>query len=526
LHAVAELTPQTRIPAQELKGRLTANEEFGFEHPQATIIFQQGSDSLTLTLGSLTMPGDQIYAQVVGLATVDIIDADFFKKLVPHQANDWRDTSFVNFTQYFDQLTVSSGSQLFELKRDGTNVNSVWHMIKPVQSRTDNARINLLLFVLQNMRITKFVNDDPKVDLEPFGLQPAALELKFDEGTNQLFSLQFGKSPTNDENQVYARFNGQNSIVLVPRNQVAPWTAGFQEFRDRHLVRLADGPPDVIEVTGAGKDENFTVQHQADDSWRVIKPLDLPADPKIMRAFLTNLTGIEVLRSDNRVAVDDTVPPDSPLYGLATPARRYILKRTNNSKNEIMAELDFGSAKDGHIFARRADLPQESSVYAVKLEDFQKLPATALQLRDRRIWDFSETNVSSITICQNGKNEQLVHKGPNKWTIGTGSGMINELEVEVAAQELGFLAADNWIQRGDTDRERYGFTNKLLQISVDLKEGDRPKTLTVYLGGVAPNGLRYGDTQLDDGLNWIFEFQPKFLDELNAYLNIHENPGP
>jgi Domain of unknown function (DUF4340) len=533
VRAAAELMPQTRISAEELRGRLNANEEFGFRNPQATIIFEQGgSDAVTLKLGSLTTPGDQIYAQVVGVPNVDIIDADFFKKLVPRQANDWRDTSFVALTNVsFDHLTVTSGSQWFELRRD--NTNDLWHMTNPVQTRADNVRLLLLLSALQNLRITRFVSDEPKVDLEPFGLQPAALELKFDQGTNHVLALQFGKSPTNDEGQIYARVGGQSSIVLVPRERVLPWAAGFQEFRDRHLVRFADGPPDIIEAVGIAKDDNFDAQRQPDNSWRVIKPLELPADPDIMHSFLTNLAGLEVLRINNLVAVDDGALPDDSRYGLAKPIRRYILKRTAKDSpavatNEVIAELDFGSAKDGHIFVRRADRPEESSVYAVKLDDFEKLPATALQLRTRRIWDFSETNVSSITISRNGKNEKLLHQDTNQWAIAPGSQGIfnNAFEVEVAVQELGFLAAENWIQRGDQDRARFGFTDKSLQISVEVKDNDKPRTLTVDLGGVAPNGLRYGEALMEDGQKWIFEFPSKSLDLILTFLNIRENAGP
>jgi hypothetical protein len=521
VRAAALIRPQTRISAQELKGR-SANEEFGFDTPQATLVFQQGgADSLTLKLGSLTMPGDQMYAQVVGLANVDVIDAEFFKKFVPRQANDWRDTSFIALTNSsFDRLTVASGSQLFELTRD--DPHEPWRMTKPVQSRADNPRIDSLLFALQNLRITHFVSDDPKVDLESFGLQPAALELKFDRGTNHALAVQFGKSPTNDDTQIYARLNGDSSIVEVPRDRVLPWTAGFQEFRDSHLVRFNGQLPDVIESVSSNKD-SFTVQRQPDNTWRVTKPIDLPADTNLMRSFLATLVGMEVERINNHVAVDDGVVLDDPRFGLATPARRYIIKRSG-ATNETVAELDFGLVKDDHIFVRRGDCPEESSVYALALSNYTKLPANAMQLRARRIWDFSETNVEKITIRQGGKSQELIHKGQGKWSIAAGSqGMIDELQVEVGAQELGFLEAQNWIQRGDEDRARFGFGERSLQITVELKENGHPRMLTLGLGGIAPDGLRYGDARMDDGQNWVFELPPVLLERVISFFNIHES---
>lgn len=332
LQAVAELSPQARLTAQELKGRRTVNEDYGFDNAQAILIFNQGGEQRTLRLGSLTAPGDQIYAQVVGLDGVNIIDADFFKQFVPRQANDWRDTAFVNLKgEDFDRLTVANGTQTFSVFREGTN--SVWRMDKPVRTRADYPKLDALLLKLQNLRVTRFVRDDDRADLEAFGLQPAGLELKLDRGTNHVLSLQFGKSPTNDTNQVYARYNGQNTIVLVPREPVAAWQAGFQEFRDRHLVRLSGEQPEIIEVRG---EENFTLQRQTNGAWRVTQPVEFVAGTNLMRAFLTNLTGLEVLRLNNQVAESDAVLPelDFPKYGLVTPARQYILKRADSGGRE------------------------------------------------------------------------------------------------------------------------------------------------------------------------------------------------
>lgn len=515
------LSPQTRISAQELKGRRDENAEFGFNNPQATLVFEQGTEQYILKLGSLTMPGNQIYAQVVGLANVDIIDADFFRKLVPHHVNEWRDTSFVTLTNLaFDQLTVDSGSQHFELQRNGTNDS--WRMTKPVRSRADNPKIGALLTNLQNLHVTRFVTDDARADLEPFGLQPAVLALKFDHGTNHVLTLQFGKSPTNDEAQIYARRNSENTILQLPRVFVSPWMAGFQEFRDLHLVRLADAPPDLIEATDRQSGQSFTLQ-KSNDEWHLIKPLELPVDTNVMHAFLTNLAGLQVARTNNLVLVDDAALLEA--YGLAQPARRYVLKRSIGGTNQVLAELDFGSITNGHVSARRADRPEESSVYSVSVADYSKLPVNDLQLRKRRIWNFSEDNVNWIAIRQNGQTQKWVHEGPNHWKMSSGSGMFNELEVEVGAQELGFLEAQDWVERGAQNLARYGLTNQSLQISVEVKQDGKPQTLTVDLGGTAPDGLRYGAARMEDGLVWVFEVPSIQLDRLTAYFNIHEHRG-
>ncbi len=527
LQAAAELSPQTHISAEELKDHPKITEEYGFDNPQATIVFQQGEEKPQLKLGRLTAPGDQMYAQVVGLDRIDIIDADFFKKFVPREPDDWRDPSFINLNgQSFDQLTVANGAQGFIVKRE-TN-GQPWHMFKPWRTRADYPKIDALLGLLQNLRVTHFVADGDHADLEAYGLQPPALELKFDQGTNPVLSVQFGKSPTNDSRQIYARCNGQNTVVLVPRGPIAPWQTNAEEFRDRHLVRFAGGPPDVIEVSSGP--ENFTVEHQTNDAWRVTRPVEFTADTNAMRAFLAALAGLEVVRLDNRVAVNDAALPDPDFvkYGLVKPAREYVMKRLvpAGASNAVLAELDFGLVKDGNVFVRRADLPEETSVYAVREADFGKLPANSLQLRMHRIWDFTEDDVSSITIRQNGQEQKIIHKGPNQWSLAPGSqGFFNPLEDEVAAQELGLLEAMNWVEAGDQNRARYGFSGKSPRISVEAKAHGKLQILTLDIG-FSPGGLRYGVAKMDDGQNWIFDFSPDVLGKLVTYLNLQDHAIP
>jgi hypothetical protein len=240
---------------------------------------------------------------------------------------------------------------------------------------------------------------------------------------------------------------------------------------------------------------------------------------------------LEVVVSSNEVAVKDAVLPDSdlPNYGLANPSRRYLLKRNspNGASNDVIAELDFGRLKDGEVYARRGDLADETSVYAVKQKDFEKLPASSLNLRDRHIWNFSEDQVNAITLRQNGKDMQLLHVGTNQWKLAPGSqGTFSELEIEVGAEELGLLDADAWIKPGDDDRAQYGFSDASPRISVVVKTGETPHTLAVDFGGWSPRGLRYGEVRMDGGQNWIFEFPAIVYDRLAAYFNLQDNRAP
>lgn len=537
LHALEALSPQTRISAQELLGRHNVNEEFGFDSPQATLVIQQGEEQHTLKLGFLTPPGDHVYAQVVGFEFIDIIDVALLKFIRP-KANDWRDTAFVNLQNFaFDRLSVANGAKTFDLQLDSTN--NLWRITLPgnMQARANSPKIEKLLLALQNMQVSQFETDDSKVDPESFGFQSPSLELRFDRGTNHLLLLQFGRSPTNNESQIYARRGGQPAIVLVSREVISAWRGEPSEFRDPHLVGLASSA-DMIEMRGQGE-EQFTARRQTNDYWRVTEPYNFPADTNLMKMFIQRLADLKVVRGHNGdFAVKDAVTPEEfPKYGLAPPARMYILEQSATNKtagatNLVMAELDFGKTYEDKvegdkIYVRRGDLLEESSVYAVKAGEVQNLPVTSLQLRERRVWNFLGDDVSRVTLRVNGKPEQLIRKGPSKWSIAAGSqATIEEVAVEAGVEDLGDLEAVAWVKRGDQNRSQYGFSERSLQISFEVTQKGQARTLTIDFGGWSPRGLRYASVRMEDGQNWIFEFPADRLDRLIYCFNIHENASP
>jgi hypothetical protein len=222
---------------------------------------------------------------------------------------------------------------------------------------------------------------------------------------------------------------------------------------------------------------------------------------------------------------------DFPKYGLASPVRSYVLKESlvkdySKSTNAVVAALDFGSTFEDKIYARRTDRPDEDSVYAVKQADFDALASKAFQLRQRHIWNFSPTNVSSITVRQNGTTVKMLRKAENQWTFASGSqGLLDNFAVEAGAEELGTLEAGAWIDRGDQNLAKYGFTDKSPQILVEVHSGGQDQTLTLDLGSMSSAQHRYGAVQMG-GQTWIFEFPIRTAERIAYDFGIREKPTP
>jgi hypothetical protein len=504
LSALERMTPAVSITPRELQARPGAEEEYGFATPQTTITIQQPGYHALLQIGARTAPGDQVFLQVIGTG-IYVVDAALLK-YIPRTADDWRDTTLLDLKSLaFDRLAVTNGAKSFELRRDGPS--QPWRMVHPLPARADNAKIEDALEKLQSARILQFVSDAPKADLESFGLQPAELEVAFAQGTNLVALLQFGKSPTNDARRVYARRLGLSAIVAVANDLLAPWRDKVNDFRDPHLVALTT-PVASIAVRG---EDNFSVERQTNDTWRVL-PQGFPADDGLVKDWLFALSSFKVVQF-----IDVVIEPDLPAYGLASPARRYTLRSaaTNSpagATNALIADLAFGTNLAGKVFARRAD---ESFVYGLATNDYQRLPWASWQLRDRRIWNLSTNDLGRAIIRQQGKVRQIKRNGPHSWSLIT-QGIINDLAVEETVSGLCQLTAAYWVARGAPDRARYGFADNGHQITLELKSGDK---LTVEFGGQAPSGLPYAAVTLE-GTVWIFEFPLGLYRQVLGYLTI------
>lgn len=505
LDALQQLKPATRITAAELHNHPNADQEYGFEQPRLSLVIESGGQRRQLLVGNLTPPGDQVFLRLVGVDGAFVADAGWLK-YVPRSASDWRSTALADTgSRSVDWIVLTNGTRVIELRRDATN--RLWRMVRPFPARADAEHITEALQQLLTARVTQFVADNPP-DLGVYGLQPADLDVWLGHGANVISALHVGKSPTNDPAQVYARREGWNTVVTTAKDPLSPWRSPVNDFRDSHLLELT---APVAEIAVQGR-EPYTLRRSGSNDWQVVGQ-KFPADADNVQLFISTLASLRVAD----FVKDVVTAPDLPAYGLATPGRQITLYSTAGDTNSTLVQLDFGTNQDDEVFVRRAD---EDFIYAIKKEDFNRLPEYGWEFRDRRIWNFSATNVAQITLHQNGKTRQLVHNGPNKWSLAAGSqGIINPPALEETAYRLGSLTAAGWVGYPVTDPQRYGVEPGNLSVTVELRTGGK---YTVDFGTPISNQTALAVVTLD-GERWAFVFPPVLYQFVSAYLTIPAN---
>jgi hypothetical protein len=504
LGALEKLTPVTALAAADISGRKDADAEFGFENPQFTLDLTAGEQSWHLRVGKQTAPGDGVYVRVVGAAGAFVTDTSWLQFL-PHDAADWRDTTLVDTADTVDWIVITNGAKAIELRRDVTN--RLWRMTRPLQTRADNLRIVTALQQLRTAKVSQFISDDPKADLTAYGLEPAALDVWLGHGTNWLTAVHAGKDAADNPGQMFARREGWNAVVTTAKEPLAPWRGAVNDFRDPHLLELT-APVAEIEVRG---DNGFTLQQRGSDLWTVAGE-KFPADTGTVQAFIRQLASLRVADF-----VQDVVTgPGLQSFGLTNPpAREITLRSAAGDTNSVIAQLMFGSATTNQIYVKRAD---ENFVYALAFDDFKGLPLFGDYFRDRRIWNFSETNVAQVTLHQNGKLRELVRTGTNQWSLTAGAGIIDPFAVEETVHRLGGLTAQGWLGRDPAMLANIGLNTNNLSLTIELKSGEK---CSVDFGAQVAQTALAAVTL--DGERWAFVFPLVLYPLVADHLTIPAN---
>jgi hypothetical protein len=509
LQSLAEAVPQTEISPQELKAARRTIAEFGLDLPQAALTLQHNGERTEILFGAKTPVGDGVYVQVVNQAPIYVLSADLVNRL-PRNYNDWRESSLFPGAGFaMNRMEVRTSGRGFTLDIDRSRGSLV--LTKPITARADPAKLEVLLRKVLSTQILKFISDGPRADLESYGLQPPEAEIAFLTGSNEQFTaqftVQFGKSPTNDPGAVYARRLTTTNIVLVPRTVLeALQQISHGDLRDLHLANFQPNAVETIEVIGTNQVDSFVVRHQTNGAWMITEPRLEVADTNAVREWLDVLSKLEgVVEKD--VVTDFTVP-----YGLNRPFRRYVLKTTATNAsgvatNLVIGEIDLGHVQDKKVFARR---PDEATVYSLSLQEVSRLPRAAWQLRDRRVWSFTTNQVSRVSVRFQGESKTLQRHATGSWSLVEGQGAISTVNplLEETMRQLGELRAHAWINQGETNRSLYGFNDASSKITIELKNGEKPRTLALEFGGPSPAKFPPYALAVVDDQTWIFEFPP------------------
>lgn len=500
VQAMVEARAVAVIPAHEAIGQ--GAKSFGLEPGRATIHLRAGTNRFALRVGQQTAFTNQVYARFESSGDVTVASSRFLE-LLPANPDDWRSRALGDLeTLAFDHVQVRSGTRQFELARNATN--RLWQIAKPIPARADQEHVEALLRDLRDARVKRFLPASATAELERLGLQPPSAEVALLAGTNLVFQLQLGLTPTNQPTEVTARLGGGATLVTVDKAFTELLGQSYKAFHDPRLFTFV---PDTVDRVSVMAGESFTLQRQSGAVWMLVEPLTNRADTLLVNSFLANLRTLQIAD----LAREVPSAADLATLGFLRPLASYTVfeKQTNSAgittnipftEVTVTTNVVVGADNERLLHARRAD---ETPVYLTKATEVLALPRFALQLRDRKIWDLDPNSVTSLTIATNGQSQTLTRTPAGAWSADA----IQNAAIDDLVFRLAHLQAIDWSGFGRQRLTPFGISENGLSVTLHLAETPGGLKPTIQFGIPSARGHVYASVILPGESDVvIFEF--------------------
>ena len=293
------------------------------------------------------------------------------------------------------QIELTRGTEKITLRRD----NIEWRIDTPIADRADPAAADRLLTAARFLEVR-----DREPAKDPSAMPESGLaspRLRIDLRGKSDIRIDLGAA-TPLPSQIFARVAGQPNILRVPDSIVELATAPPETFRDPRLTNLV--ADDIEKFTVRRADGEMTVRRER-GRWMIDKPVQAPADPQAVRAFLEPLLGLRITAFD---------PPPTDETPSALPGQIAAIDMTQRGGGEALnLEIVRGAdASAKNVNARFAPRGGALAVDASALSLFDVSPES---LRDRSLGYVDADTVDRIVV-ESGGDKLVLQRSDESWS--------------------------------------------------------------------------------------------------------------
>lgn len=262
---------------------VTEGSNYGLDNAAPTVTIEAAGKSTRLTLGSKTEVGGSYYLAKEGdprvFSVPGYIQPAFFKTL-----EDLRDRQL--FSEDFGQVnsvTLKTAGAVIDLAMNDSY--SEWSITSPASYSADGVVIADILHRMRNLRISRFVDDNPAADTD-YGLASEPFTMVVRNKNGQKFVLETGAIAGNE---TYVRIEGQKSVHMVLNSEINELKKTVHDLREKYLTMPAFA--DVTEVTVADASGSITIEKKTGGWWAG----EQKADENDIKAFVSSIGQAKIL---------------------------------------------------------------------------------------------------------------------------------------------------------------------------------------------------------------------------------------
>jgi hypothetical protein len=369
-------------------------------------------------------------------------------------------------TDKINQLQIKSSAGEVTGLRKGAN--DTWTIIQPVEAPADRTSVNDVVTNIANLEEDRVV-DENAADLKSYGLAEPRIEVTFHvDGEKEPKRILFGdKNPTSMG--LYAKLPSDNRVFLVGTSVDTALNKSTFDFRDKAALKFEQDKVTSIELVSSA--QTIRLEKTGDD-WRLVKPLQAPADFVSVNGLLGQLQSAQMTALKDR------------------PEDLKDLKQYGLDKPEVVATIGLGSAtmrlelgRDadaGAVWARDASRPAVFSVTNGVATELRKKPT---DLRRKEVFEFRPFNTTRFEITR-GKETRAFErvKGTGENAVDTWKQVtptekaVDTSNFEGALLDFSNLRADSFVDRAGPAT---GHGNPAAVVVVKFDDGKKEERVTI-----------------------------------------------
>jgi hypothetical protein len=379
-------------------------------------------------------------------------------------------TSFTPSEVKHIQVVGNGADASFSLLENG------WQASAPWSDRMDpRAAVSIISFTL-GMRVEDFASEE-KVDPSKSGLNDNAISIRLEDANHKpLAKYQLGRV-TPWKAEVEGVEQAVPTVFVHPRDRMhkrhvyactgdisALFKDGLKFLRDYHPFYF--NPVTLRSIRIRSQQGDLTLGRESPTSpWRIVKPLDLPTDPKAIKALIEGIFELQAVK------VSDHASASLPANDSALKTSQIALG-SFTSETETLLEIYPPDAPDAHEVKATVsnrpntvfDIPLKPEPGFVSLAD---LPLSVNDLRDPTLTRLNLQSLRGIAIQPATGPEIVISRDPPKpWMAASINleGEANEDNLQLLIKAVTTNRAIGFASDAATDFTPWGLDRPVLTL--------------------------------------------------------------
>jgi hypothetical protein len=360
-----------------------------------------------------------------------------------------------------------------------------WKITSPKLLIGDAETISTILYALSPLETDRVIEEKAS-DLKTYGLAEPAVEVSATDKSGKSQKLLVGDDvPTGGSS--YAMLAGDPRVFLISTSAKTNFDKGLKELQDKRLLPVDFNNISKIEIVSKKLDLSFG---SSNGQWVMQAPKDVRGDTSKLEGVVEKL----------RLATMDPNAPDADLKKAASSfssgAPVATVKATDASGSQ---ELQVRKSKDDYY----AKTTAMEGAFKVTKELGEAIDKNLDDFREKRLFDFAESNPEKIEIHSGSKSYFLTRSGEDWWSDGK---KMDALSIDSVIRGIRLLSATKFVNSG--------FTSPAATVIVTSNDGKRVEKVEIAKNGNGYIAKRENDPLLYDLDAKVFEDFQKAADEL------------